>query len=400
MANKMLGFWKKENDVVTLAREGKGIIVMPTGTGKTTQCPQLLVQNGFADLGQIWVSVPRRVLAIELARRVAEEMGTRLGDKVGYQIRGEDAQCKDTSVLFLTEGMLRAKIQANPSLDGVSMVLFDEFHTRSLMGDFNVALIERAQEEGSKVGFLLMSATIDAGYLAEHFGCGVVDGSTLGTQFPIEERYLDYDSRDLVEAAVEEIRRLVSGRGGNGLVFMPGKAEISAVVNALQREKLPNVTILPLHGGLDGDDRSAPFRQRSGITVTVATDIVETGATLPDITWVVDSGLAREVRYDVISDIGGLRLAEVAKDRLKQRRGRCGRVQAGVYVGLFTEFNKNARQAQTTPEIFRKPLREVILTIKSIGLSREGEPIRLLDSPPKANWKQAKAQLQALGFVA
>ena len=403
MANKMLGFWKMALEITAAILFGKGILSFPTGTGKTTQCPQLVYDwlRKKNDNGLILVSVPRRVLAIELARRVAEEMGSTLGELVGYKIRGEEEKSEKTRILFVTEGMLRALIQSNPSLDGVSMILFDEFHQRSLMNDFNVALVERAQQEGSKVKFLLMSATIDASSLAEHFGCSVVDGTVFGTQFAIEERYLDRDPSDLVEAAVEHVQQLVSEQRGNGLVFMPGKGEIMQVVNELKLVGLPSdVTVLPLHGGLIGDDRSAPFRSRKGRTVIIATDIVETGATLPDITWVVDSGLAREVRYDVISDIGGLRLAEVAKDRLKQRRGRCGRVQAGVYVGLFTEFNKNARQAQTTPEIFRKPLREVILTIKSIGLSREGEPIRLLDSPPKANWKQAKAQLQALGFVA
>jgi ATP-dependent helicase HrpA len=131
----------------------------------------------------------------------------------------------------------------------------------------------------------------------------------------------------------------------------------------------------------------------------VATDIVETGATLPDIAWVVDSGLAREIRYNPVADISSLQVVEIAKDRLKQRRGRCGRVQAGVYVGLFSQENYEKREERTEPEIKRVPLREVVLTIKALGLSREGKPIRLIDNPAKANWKEAKKQLQALGFV-
>src|SRR5690606_5826469 len=129
--------------------------------------------------------VPKRILAVELAGRVAEEMGTDLGDLVGYQIRGESKWTNQTRILFLTEGMLRSKIRRNPMLRGVSVILFDEFHQRTLMSDFNVALVERAQAEGSTVAFLLMSATIDPTYLAQHFKCGVVDGSDLVTTYPI-----------------------------------------------------------------------------------------------------------------------------------------------------------------------------------------------------------------------
>lgn len=324
-----------------------------------------------------------------------------LGGLVGYQIRGEQRMSpEETRILFMTEGMLRAKIRSNPLLEGVSCILFDEFHMRTLLSDFNVALVERAQKEGSKVAFLLMSATVDPTYLAAHFLCGVVDGSGLVTTFPIEERYAEPGRYDYFGSVADEAANVSVGREGNGLIFMPGKAEIEKTVNALRR-KLPKggYTILPLHGDLGPDDRHAPFVERDGVTITVATDIVETGATLPNISFVIDSGEAREKGYDPVSDISSLSPREIAKDRLQQRRGRCGRVRPGVYIGMFSREDMQKRPERTTPEIFRTPLREVVLTIKALGLSRVGKPIRLVDNPAKANWKEAKRQLQMLGFV-
>lgn len=396
-----LAFWKKADEVVELVKKSRGIVVMPTGTGKTTQTPQLLHEQGFTRQGKIYISVPRRILAVELAARVADEMGVKLGGLVGYQIRGERKLSHETRIIFMTEGTLRGKIRNNPMLKGVSVVVFDEFHQRTLMSDFNVALIERAQQEGSEVAFLLMSATIDPTYLANHFDCDVVDGSDLDTTYPIAEEYVDPQKNGgLFKTAAEQVERMIMEAEGNGMVFMPGKAEINQTIDAIRDLDLPkNVTVLPLHGDLDGDDRHAPFVERDGITVTVATDIVETGATLPNIGWEVDSGLAREKGYDPVSDISSLKVQKIAKDRLKQRRGRTGRVRDGRYVGLFSQDDFSSRPDRTKPEIFRTPLREVVLTIKSLGLSREGNSIRLIDYPPKTNWKQAKQQLQMLEFV-
>ena len=397
-----LPFWKNAADVVALAHAGRGIVVMPTGTGKTTQTPQALYEAGFTNEGRIYVSVPKRVLAVELATRVADEMGVELGSLVGYEIRGERSLSRDTKILFMTEGMLRAKIRSNPKLEGVSVILFDEFHQRSLMSDFNIALVERAQDEGSKVAFLLMSATVDASVLATHFNCGMVDGTGLTTVYPITETYREASwGNGLFDQTAEAVQDMLikHGRKANGLVFMPGKAEIAQAMDSIRKLKLEGLTVLPLHGDLDHEDRHAPFAEREGSTGTIATAIVETGATLPNIGWVVDSGLAREVGYDPVSDTSALRMVKVAQDRLTQRRGRAGRVREGEYVGLYSREDKTTRAAKTQPEILRKPLREVVLTIKALGLSRFGKPLRLIDYPAKANWKEAKRQLQMLKLV-
>lgn len=398
MPNTSLGFWKKAEEVIQLVKEKRGVVVMPTGTGKTTQAPQALYEAGVTQNGLIYVSVPKRVLAVELAARVASEVNTPLGGLVGFQIRGEQKQSRNTQILFMTEGILRAKIRNNPLLKEVSCVLLDEFHNRSLMSDFNAALIERAQNEESNVALLLMSATIDPTHLAEHFKCGIVDGSDLTTTFPITERYIEPDN-SLFKSAAEQVASLIAEKQGNGLIFMPGKAEIDQTIDAIRRLNLQNITILPLHGDLDADARHAPFAERQGVTVTVSTDIVETGATLPHIAWVVDSGQARETRYNPVADISSLQIVQIAKDRIQQRRGRCGRVQDGTYVGLFSKENYQLRPDRTEPEIKRVPLREVVLTIKALGLSREGTSLRMIDNPEKANWKEAKRQIQALGFI-
>jgi len=397
--NKSLSFYKKATEIAALAVSGKGIIMMPTGTGKTTQTPQLLHELGYTQSGMIYVSVPKRVLAVELSARVAEEMGEQVGGIVGYQIRGESRVSKRTKIIFMTEGILRAKILGNPKLVGVAMILFDEFHQRSLLSDFNVALVEKAQSAGSQVTFLLMSASIDPHKIATHFNCGLVDGSDLDTTYPIAKHFVD-PGRNMYETAAQVVADKIN-LGSNGLVFMPGKAEINAVIDEITKLKLgSHVRVLPLHGDLQGEERHAPFVDIPGIiTVTVATDIVETGATLPGVGWVVDSGLAREQRYDAISDTSTLGVCKIARDRILQRVGRCGRVMDGDYTGLFSEEDYLSRPAVTLPEIFRLPLREVVLAIKSLNLSREGEAIRLIDSPPKENWKNAKKQLQLLGFV-
>lgn len=396
-----LGYWKKNAEVVALARDGRGIVMMPTGTGKTTQSPQGLHEAGFTREGQLIVTVPTRVLAAELSSRVAEEMNVNLGSLIGYQVRGEKVWSRQTRIIFMTEGMLRGIIRRNPRLNGISGILFDEFHKRTLMSDFNVALVERSQQEGWKGFFLLMSATVDPSKLAAHFNCGVVDGSELIRPFPVAKRFVGGVNGDLFRQAADQALMLAAQGQGNGIVFMPGKAEIENTIAAFAKAGLPPyITVLPLHSELDSEARHAPFATRRGVTITVATDIVETGATLPDVGFVVDSGLAREKTYDATSDVGGLKVVEVAKDRLEQRAGRSGRVRDGVCVRLFSQENYERRAAETVPEIFRVPLREVVLTIKALGLSREGQSIRLIDNPEKTNWKQAKSQLQSFGFVA
>ena len=397
--NKTLAFWRKADEIAVLVAAKRGIVVLPTGCGKTTQAPQLLHDLGYTRKGIVYISVPKRVLAVELASRVAQEMRVELGDLVGYSIRGENRASRQTRILFVTEGMLQAKILSNPTLEGVSVILFDEFHERSLNSDFNVSLVERAQQQGWNGSFLLLSATIDSTALAHHFCCGVVDGSELLTMFPIEQRYVaDVVPTKLYEEAANQAASLIAERGGNGLIFMPGKAEINGTIDALKR-LLPEVLIFPLHGELEPAERHAPFVERSEATITVASDIVETGATLPGIYWVVDSGSARETRYDALADVSSLRLVPVAKDRLQQRKGRCGRVQPGIYVGLFSEEDFRQRADKSLPEILRVPLRAVVLAIKKLGLTREESPINFIDNPSKEAWKKAKRQLQYLNLV-
>jgi ATP-dependent helicase HrpA len=373
--------------------------MMPTGTGKTTQMPQLLYQAGWTRRGKVLISVPTRDLAAELAGRVAEEMGVPLGTLVGYEVRGEKETSQHTQIIFMTEGVLRGKIQRNPMLSGVSAILLDEFHNRSLLSDFNAALIERAQNEGAKVVMVFMSATIDPSQLALHFNCPVVDGSGLDTTYPIEQRFMDR-AKDIYAQAAEFAWEMVTEGRGNGLIFMPGKAEIELTIDALHKIDFPrHVRILPLHGDLEPDDRHAPFEHFDGVTITVATNIVETGATLRDIGWVCDSGLARETSYDPVSDISTLGVVKIAQDRIKQRMGRCGRVREGIYGALFSTGDYLGRAKHTLPEIFRVPLRQIVLTIKALKLTREESPLRLIDNPDKPNWKNAKNQLRQFGFA-
>ncbi len=406
LGNRSLPFWKMASEIWEMVEAGRGVLVMPTGIGKTTQIGPLLHETGYTDSGMIVISVPKRVLAVELATRVASEMDCDIGDLVGYQIRAEKRMSHKTKILFVTGGILRGMIQRDPMLEKVSVVVFDEFHERLLDSDLNVGLVERAQKLGSKVKFLLMSATAVAEPLAKHFGCGMVNGEGLSTLFPVVETFVNLNlenNGDLYDELARQVERLITTRGDhvNGLIFMPGKEEIARAIEAIKRLNLQlpvQSRILPLHGDLPPEERHAPFADFKGLTITVATDIAETGVTLPKIGWVIDSGLAREIYYSAASDTSGLGVTKIAQDRLKQRLGRAGREASGECVRLFSEIDKSKRAVYTTPEILRMPLREVSLVIKSLGL-KPGETLRFIDNPPDENWAEAERQLLLLGLI-
>ncbi len=402
--NLTLPIWQVMPEAIEKLKAHKRLILSsPTGSGKSTQLPQALVQAGFHKDGKIIVVQNRVAVAVEVAKRVAEEMGEEVGKRVGYVTGPEKNSNPNADIIFMTAGVFKHKIRNDPSLRDTSVVIFDEFDERQLLMDFGVALADKAQENGSSAKMVLMSATLNAQKLAAHFE----DAPTVeaaGRLHPVSEHFNNkvLQAYDMPQATAEKAREIhASGKEGDILIFMPGKSEIQETINALTKGGITGATILPLHSEMSAEDRHRIFESATGRKIIVSTDIAERGLTIDGVRFVIDSGLARKTSYDPQSDTSRLLVGECAKDSLKQRAGRAGRTASGEYHALFTQANYDKRAAATRPEITAVPLREVILQIKAMGYSREKDPLRILDYDliGKANWKEAKNQLRLLGAL-
>jgi len=402
IGNRELPIWEKMSEVVeTLRNNSRLILVSETGSGKTTQVPQALWAEGFAERGKIFVVENRVAVAVEIAKRVAEEMKVKVGQEVGYLTGPEKKSGRDSQIVFLTSGVFKNIIRDDPKMEQASVVLFDEFDERYLLSDISLALVEKAQNQGSEVKFGLMSATLNAQKFSEHFG-GAPIVEAKGRPYPVETHFSSerIDPRRMPEKAAELATSIHQGsRGGDVLIFMPGKQEINTIIDEMMKQKITGATILPLHSELSPQERHRIFEKQLGRKIIVSTNIAERGLTIDGVRYVIDSGLVRMNEYDPAADTTKLVVTSTAQDSLRQRQGRAGRTQPGECYFLITQDEFNRRPASTKPEIMRTSLREVVLQIKAMGYSREGDPIRLIDSPEKQNWKTAKNQLRLLGAL-
>ena len=402
IGNRELPIWEKMPEVVeTLKKNSRLILVSETGSGKTTQVPQALWAEGFAERGKIFVVENRVAVAVEIAKRVAEEMKVKIGQEVGYLTGPEKKSGRDSQIVFLTSGVFKNIVRDDPKLEQASVVLFDEFDERYLLSDIGLALVEKAQTQGSEVKFGLMSATLNAQKFSEHFG-GAPIVEAKGRPYPVETHFSSerIDPRRMPEKAAELALSIHQGhQKGDVLIFMPGKQEINATIEEMMKQKITGATILPLHGELSPQERHRIFEEQLGRKIIVSTNIAERGLTIDGVKYVIDSGLVRMNEYDPAADTTKLVVTSTAQDSLRQRQGRAGRTQPGECHFLITQDEFNRRPTSTKPEIMRTSLREVVLQIKAMGYSREGDPIRLIDSPEKQNWKTAKNQLRLLGAL-
>lgn len=402
IGNKDLPIWQVMPEIVdTLRNNNRLMLVSETGSGKTTQVPQALWTEGFADQGTIFVVENRVAVAVEVAKRVAKEMGVQVGQEVGYLTGPEKKSARNSQIVFLTSGVFKKIIRNDPSLSQASVVLFDEFDERNLLMDIGASLMEKAQDTGSHVKFVLMSATLNAKKFSQHFGgAPVIDAK--GRPYPVEVHFAEerIDPRRMPEKAAELATQIHRGKpDGDILIFMPGKGEINATIDEIVKQKVEGVTLLPLHSELAPAERHRLFEKAQGRKIIVSTNIAERGLTIDGVKYVIDSGLARQTEYDPVADTTKLVVGPTAQDSLRQRQGRAGRTQPGICYFLITEEEFNKRPRSTKPEIMRTSLREVVMQIKAMGYSREGDPIRLIDSPEKQNWKTAKNQLRLLGAL-
>jgi ATP-dependent helicase HrpB len=388
----------------SLRANGRLIVQAPTGSGKSTQIPQMLLEHGLlGERGEVVVLQPRRLATRMLAKRVAEEVGTRLGDRVGYQIRLESRVSDATRIRFVTEGILLRQMSFDPRLPGVAVVVFDEFHERHLYGDISLARAMQIQQTlRPDLKIVVMSATLDAGQLRDYLApCDVLVSQ--GRSFPVTIEYLpksvNFEQEPVWEVAARECERLADRVSGDLLVFMPGAYEISRTVQAIQSARaLRDFVCFPLHGELPPDQQDRAVARYDTRKIIVSTNVAETSLTIDGVTAVVDGGLARVARFDPHRGINTLLIEKISVASADQRAGRAGRTAPGHCIRLWTEREHQQRAPQELPEVRRLDLSEVVLTLKASGIDDvAGFP--WLEKPDPKALARAEQLLEDLGAV-
>ena len=397
-----LPIWKIHADILRTLREGNRLVlVAPTGSGKTTQVPQMLLDAGIAGDRMIVVLQPRRVAARTVATRVAWEREGKLGAEVGYQIRFDDHTSVGTRICFVTEGILLRWLQDDRTLGNIGAVVFDEFHERNLLSDVALALVKHLQQaRRPDLAMVVMSATLDAEPVAAYLGeCPILVSE--GQSYPVEVGYLSApDHGPITAQAAETVERIINGGApGDILVFMPGRGEINGTLDALRGMRTPErVACIPLHGELEPQEQDRAFFPNSLRKVIVATNVAETSITIDGIRHVVDSGVARVARYDAERGIGTLLLEPISRASADQRKGRAGRTAPGTCHRLWTTSSHKDRDERNTPEIQRSDLAEVVLLLHSLGI-REAATFDWLDKPDAQAVERAERLLTMLGAL-
>ena len=384
-----------------LNNKGAAVLVAPPGAGKTTLVPLHLLAAPWRGDGMIVLLEPRRLAARAAARRMADLLGEKPGETVGYAMRLDRKTSARTRILVVTEGVLARMILDDPELPGITALLFDEFHERSLDGDFGLALaldVRRALRPDLRL--LVMSATIDGARVARLLDDAPVVSSE-GRSFAVEIRYSERPADEPIEAAVTRaVREALAGETGSILAFLPGQREIERTAQALA-EKLPaGVDITPLYGALDGTAqdaaiRQAPSRRRK---VVLATAIAETSITIEGVRVVIDSGLSRLPRYEPASGITRLETVRVSRASADQRAGRAGRTEPGVAIRLWRAEQTAALPAFTPPEILQADLTGLVLDCAAFGVP-EPSTLAFLDPPPAPALAEARALLAELSAI-
>ncbi|HEU0128873.1 MAG TPA: ATP-dependent RNA helicase HrpA, partial [Pseudonocardiaceae bacterium] len=386
---------QRRDDIAEALRSSQVVVVAgETGSGKTTQLPKICLENGRGQGGRIiGHTQPRRIAARTVAERIAEELGTALGDVVGYRIRFTDRSSDETVVKVMTDGILLAEIQRDRNLRRYDTIIIDEAHERSLNIDFLLGYLKQLLPRRPDLKLIITSATIDPQRFSRHFNdAPVVEVS--GRTYPVEVRYRELED-DQTAGITDAVRELVHEGPGDILVFLSGEREIRDAADALK--KLPPrrpseaFDVLPLYARLSAADQHRVFAPHSTRRVVLATNVAETSLTVPGIRYVVDTGLARISRFSARTKVQRLPIEPISQASANQRKGRCGRVAAGVCIRLYAEEDFLGRPEFTDPEIQRTSLASVILQMTALGL---GDVARFpfLD-PPDTRSVQAGMQL-------
>ncbi|HMG06232.1 MAG TPA: helicase-related protein, partial [Chthoniobacterales bacterium] len=380
------------------------ILQAPTGSGKSTQVPQILLDHGLLGDGQVVILQPRRLATRLLAARVASERDIRLGEEVGYQIRFENITSDRTRIRFVTEGILLRQLIQDPQLRGVSVILFDEFHERHLYGDITLARALQLQATARPdLNLAVMSATLDAGLLEKYLEpCAVLSSS--GREFPVTIEYLPNpvggDRYPIWDLTADELVRIAPKTEGDVLIFMPGKYEIGRTISAIRASRVSDrFVVLPLHGELPPAEQDAALAHYQKRRAIVSTNVAETSLTIDGVQVVIDSGLARIARFDARRGINTLLVEKISRASADQRTGRAGRTAPGHCLRLWTEREHLERATQELPEVKRLDLAEVVLTLRASGVEEIGS-FRWLETPDAQALARAEQLLVDLGALA
>ena len=376
-------------DEITAALHKHQVIIVcgETGSGKTTQLPKIALAMGRGKLNYppgkgklIGHTQPRRIAASSVAKRIAEELKTPLGEVVGYKVRFQDRLSRDASVKLMTDGILLAETQNDPLLKAYDTLIIDEAHERSLNIDFLLGYLRQILPRRPDLKIIVTSATIDAQRFADHFASksGPAPVITVsGRMFPVEQRYRpfeesrDYDLNNAIADGVDEL--WAGGAGGDILVFLPGEREIRDAADHLRGHLshnafTRNAEVLALFARLSQVEQERVFDNHSGRRIVLATNVAETSLTVPGIRYVIDAGTARMKRYSFRSKVEQLLVEPISQSSANQRGGRCGRVANGICIRLYDQKEFEGRPRFTDPEILRSSLAGVILRMKSLHL--------------------------------
>jgi ATP-dependent helicase HrpA len=395
------------------------ILAGETGSGKTTQIPKMCLAAGRGIAGRIACTQPRRVAALSISRRVAEELGVTWGREVGCKIRFSDQTTPATVIKFLTDGMLLAEVQGDPLLRDYDTLIIDEAHERSLNIDFLLGHLRTLRYKRPELKIIITSATIDTEMFSQAF-----DGAPVlrveGRTYPVEVIYAPLDSLGsdaaegdereakaealhYIDGAVEAVERIVrESTGGDVLVFMPSERDIREASDLLEsriQNQKSKIEIVPLFGRLSNIEQQRVFSPTQRRKIVIATNIAETSLTIPGIRFVVDTGLARLSRYSPQARTRRLPIEPVAQSSADQRKGRCGRVADGVCIRLYSEKDYLERPRFTQPEIQRANLADVILRMKAFGLG-DIERFPFINMPASKSIRAGYGLLEELGAIA
>lgn len=383
----------RESAVLEKAIRDNPVIIVcgETGSGKTTQLPKICLLAGRGRHGLIGHTQPRRIAASSVAKRIAEELKTPLGDVVGYKVRFTDKTNPGASIKLMTDGILLAETQTDPLLKKYDTIIIDEAHERSVNIDFLLGYLKRLLMKRRDLRVIVTSATIDSERFAKHFA---QDGkpapvfTVSGRMYPVDIRYRPFEDADedddktLMDSVADAVDELEMAGRGDILVFLPGEREIREATDVLLRRHRPGtIEVLPLYARLSSEDQERVFK-RSGVRrIVLATNVAETSITVPGIRYVVDTGLARVKRYSYRNKVEQLLIEPVSRASADQRAGRCGRVGPGICVRLYSELDYQRRPPFTDPEIVRSNLASVILRMKALKLGDVRE-FPFVQAPP------------------
>ncbi len=403
----------KKEELVKLIRGHQVVVIAgETGSGKTTQIPKICLETGLGVRGRIGCTQPRRLAARSVSERIAEELGGQLGDIVGYQVRFLDLVKTHSLIKVMTDGILLAEIQNDQMLLQYDTIIIDEAHERSINIDFLLGILKQLLLKRPDFKVIITSATIDTQRFADHFTLNgkrppVVEVS--GRTYPVELRYRPLSSyeddagneieQDMTTGIADAIDELaLEDPFGDVLVFQVGERDIKETAEVLRKRNLKNTEVIPLYARLSMTEQQKIFKTSQKRRIILSTNVAETSLTVPGIKYVVDPGLVRISRYSVRNKVQRLPIEKISQASANQRKGRCGRVSAGICIRLYDEASFNSRPEFTDPEIHRTSLSSVILTMAQLSLG-DVKQFPFIEAPSDKSVNDGYRQLHELGAL-